>query len=52
MRRKIRYYTFSTRLKHKERNKLLKKCRELDLTPSEFIRTLLLNNFDDDFKIK
>jgi len=47
MRRKIRYYTFSTRLKYKERNTLLKRCKELDLTPSEFIRNIILKKLEN-----
>lgn len=45
---RIRYYTFSTRLKYDERNELLTWCREFKITPSEHIRELILKKFDEE----
>jgi hypothetical protein len=41
-----RYYTFSTRLKYSERNALLNRCKTMEITPSEFIRELILNKLE------
>ena len=43
---RIRFYTFSTRLKYEERNELLTWCRIMETTPSELIRELLLKKFE------
>ena len=45
---RIRYYTFSTRLKYNERNELLTWCRVFKITPSEFIRECLLKKFEEE----
>jgi hypothetical protein len=43
-----RYYTFSTRLKYSERNELLSNCKKVSITPSEFIRQLILIKFQEE----
>ena len=43
-----RFYTFSTRLTYKQKNELLTWCREFKITPSEFIRELILKKFDNE----
>lgn len=47
---RVRFYTFSTRLKYKERNELLNWCRVFKITPSEFLRELILNKFEEEKK--
>ena len=47
---RIRFYTFSTRLKYSERNELLTWCKAFKITPSEFIRELILKKFEEEKK--
>ena len=45
---RIRYYTFSTRLKYSERNEFLRFCKIMEITPSELIRELILKKFKEE----
>ena len=47
---RTRFYTFSTRLKYSERNEFLTWCRVFKITPSEFIRELILKKFEEEKK--
>ena len=47
---RIKYFTFSTRLKFEEKNELRTWCRIMETTPSEFIRELILKKFEEEKK--